>query len=259
MNKYLYSGVNAFYGRLAYRGNFIAGLFNLMIQIGLSIFMWLAIYRFSDSTEIAGMSVSQMMVYLLIVNLLSLLFTFSPLFRLGELIHSGKLTAYLLRPINIFGQGLFEYFGENLFYVVIFLVLFLIFSPLIHVSAGLTCLAVVGTLLTVVMFYLMITLLGISGFWLIQLWPLRSVLSAMYLLLGGRYFPLQSLPQQYSWLTYNPFSLAGNELSMMYLGKIDAYQLMLNLSAVISWIVLFTIIIYFLWKKGLRHYEGVGN
>lgn len=256
--KYLYSGANAFYGKLAYRGNFITSLISLLMQMGLSMFMWLSIYKFSDSDSIAGMTISEMMVYLLIVNLLSLLFTFSPLFKLGELIHSGKLTAYLLRPINIFLQGLFEYAGENFFYLIVFVTLFVVSAILKHNQTTMLFLSLVSIVLTIVMFYLMVTAIGISGFWLVQLWPLRSTLSALYLLLGGRYFPLRALPARYDWLVYNPFSLAGNELSVTFLGKVHEGQLLINIGTIVVWIIMFFLIINWAWKKGLRHYEGVG-
>ncbi|WP_395386975.1 ABC transporter permease [Pediococcus parvulus] len=257
--KYISSGLIAFYTKLSYRGNFVIALVTKGMQLALSSFMWIAIYHYGANESIRGFTVAQMLVYLGVINLLSLVFDFSPIFRLGNLIHNGQLTTYLIRPINIFIQGLFQYIGNEAFYIFAFLCISFYFVKSEYSSWASIILIFIFIVCTYLMFYTCISCIALTSFWLVQVWPLRPVLTALFLLLGGQYFPLKVLPLElYNVVRWSPFSLAGNTLSTILLGHVDGVRILENILVSLGWLLFFMIVYKFGWKCGLNKYMGVG-
>lgn len=254
--KYFFSFQNSLFTLLSYRTNFWVRIFTTLLSIGMSVFMWQAIYKFSGQETVAGIGQANMSLYLVIVNILTLVFSTEPIFRLSALIRSGNLSVMLLRPVNILMQGFFEYLGRSFPYLLIYMGVFWVVKPISNLLVGLGSL---GLFLTIyVMFYMLVTLMGLSSFWLIQIWPMQPVFNACFFLLGGQLFPLQVLPKNFRWLLYNPFSLAGNQLTMLSIGDMSEEEFFRSFLWALIWILLLGVLIHLFWKRGNLRYEGVG-
>ncbi|WP_125579657.1 ABC-2 family transporter protein [Levilactobacillus cerevisiae] len=257
--KYWQTYQNAVTTTFAYRGNLVLHLLTVGLNILMACFMWLAVYRFSGSDNIAGIGANQMIVYLIVVNVLALIFSANPIFTLSSLIRSGNLSVMLLRPINYFRQSFWTYLGQATPYLVVYGLAIGLVSPIFHQG----WVYVLGSLLllgvTYGMYFLLISLISLTSFWLIQVWPLRPVLSALFLLLGGQAFPLQILPHAWQWLTLNPFALAGNQLTLLLLGKLSQSQLWLATGTAVGWLLLAAVLLKIVWRRGIRSFEGVGG
>lgn len=164
-----------------------------------------------------------------------------------------------MRPINYFVQSFWEYLGRAIPYLIVYGLVTGIISPIFHrgLLYGVSSLLLMAV--TYGMFFLMITAISLCSFWLIQVWPLRPVLSALFLLLGGQAFPLQVLPAAFSWLIYNPFSLAGNQLTLLLLGKLSLDQIAITGGWTMLWTVAVLVLIKLTWHRGIRSYKGVGS
>ncbi len=108
------------------------------------------------------------------------------------------------------------------------------------------------------MFFSLMMILGMLAFWLIELWPLRSFVTACYLLFGGRYFPLSHLPNKvFIVIQYNPFSLVTDIPARFLTVGLSGYELMQYLIVTLGWTFIFLVIYRLILKHGLRLYEGV--
>lgn len=257
--KYWQTFQNALTTTLTYRGNLLLRLLTVGLDIAVASFMWLAVYRFSNQDSVAGIGASQMVIYLAVVNVLALIFSASPIFTLSALIRNGNLSVMLLRPINYFRQSFWTYAGQATPYLVIYGLAIALISPVFRHGWRMGLSSLVLIILTYVMFFLLISVISLISFWLVQVWPLRPVLNALFLLLGGQAFPLQILPASWHWLTVNPFALAGNQLTLLLLGKLSAHQLTLDIGMATLWLVLALVLIKVLWRRGIQTYEGVGS
>lgn len=257
--KYWQTYQNAVTTNLIYRGNLLLRMLTIAINILVTSFMWLAVFRFSSRDTIAGINANQMIIYLIFVNVLSLIFFPAPIFTLSNLIRTGNLSVILLRPINYFTQSFWTYVGQATPYLIIYGLAIGLGSPVMRMgwAYGIGSLLLIG--LTFLMYFLLISLISLTSFWLIQVWPLRPVINALFLLLGGQAFPLQILPKTWQWLTLNPFSLAGNQLTLLLLGKLSQPQLWRDSGMALLWLIITTILLKKIWRRGIQSYEGVGS
>ena len=235
--KYLAISLVNLRAKLSYRGN---ELVRLSVQLGrmlVSIWMWVFIYTHSTST-INGFSLPVLIQYFVFVTILSTLFSTSPIFRLSNQIRSGRFTTILTRPISVFWEGLAAHVGSQLLAIAFVLIALLVLIPFAGVFKILV--AAVYLIVGFFMFYTLTMFAGTFSFWLINMWPLRSAINALFLILGGQYFPLSFLGERLSnWLQFNPFSLLTDVPARYFSGQIANSKIFLYFGALLLWTVFF--------------------
>ena len=256
MNKYKHVFLNAIAKSTTYRMNFILKFMTVILDTVISIFMWSAIYKFGHTSNIAGISAYQMIAYLLVVNLLSLIFSPNPIYDLSRQIRSGNLTMEIIRPVNLLYFSFTQYIGTTFPFLIIYLLLFFINLITNPVKIFLSLIAVT---MIYIMFFLLITFISLCGFWLIQVWPLRPIFTSCFLLLGGQLFPLQVLPKFLHWTIYNPFALAGNQMALISMGKLSFQEIICDFLISFGWSLALMMLIKIVGRKGLQKFEGVGS
>lgn len=249
--RYLYIALTEIKSKLTYRFDLGVEFFSKLIELTMTLAVWNAV--FSSGITIRDYDKKSMIAYLVISSVLSFLYTFEPCFRLGKLIHSGRLSVQLIRPINLWKSGLAEQTGRKAIYFIILFIPFVIFAKLHNYFV----LSIILFIVNFVMFYSLMAFISTVAFWLENTWPLRPVFSAVYSLLGGILFPLDILPEPvYRILVYNPFALVGHVTAKTLTGSKENIALYILIS------VFYTLIFYFLYKiffkAGLKKYEGVG-
>ncbi|MCT3465985.1 ABC transporter permease [Lactobacillus delbrueckii subsp. bulgaricus] len=232
---------------LIYRANMIMKLVLQLASLLVTVLMWKFILAESGNFQ-------QMARYLLATNLISLIFTTGPVFQFADMVESGNLSLYLTRPLSLYWY-LFNY---NLGLQTPLLLLYLILLLFLVKSAGPVFLLLIYLLLSSLMFFSLMMVLAMLSFWLINMWPLRSGINAVYLLLGGLYFPLNLLGPVYQYLKYNPFSLVTDFPARLLTGTTDQRYFFTNCLAVCCWLLLSVLLGKALFKKGIKTFEGAG-
>ena len=232
---------------LIYRANMIMKLVLQLASLLVTVLMWKFILTESGSFQ-------QMARYLLVTNLISLIFTTGPVFQFADMVESGNLSLYLTRPLSLYWY-LFNY---NLGLQTPLLLLYLILLLFLLKSAGPVLLLLIYLFLSSLMFFSLMMVLAMLSFWLINMWPLRSGINAVYLLLGGLYFPLNLLGPSYQYLKYNPFSLVTDFPARLLTGTTDWRDFFANCLAVCCWLFLSVLLGKTLFKKGIKTFEGAG-
>ena len=232
---------------LIYRANMIMKLVLQLASLLVTVLMWKFILAESGNFQ-------QMARYLLATNLISLIFTTGPVFQFADMVESGNLSLYLTRPLSLYWY-LFNY---NLGLQTPLLLLYLILLLFLVKSAGPMFLLLIYLLLSSLMFFSLMMVLAMLSFWLINMWPLRSGINAVYLLLGGLYFPLNLLGPVYQYLKYNPFSLVTDFPARLLTGTTAQRDFFTNCLAVCCWLLLSVLLGKALFKKGIKTFEGAG-
>ena len=232
---------------LIYRANMIMKLVLQLASLLVTVLMWKFILAESGNFQ-------QMARYLLATNLISLIFTTGPVFQFADMVESGNLSLYLTRPLSLYWY-LFNY---NLGLQTPLLLLYLILLLFLVKSAGPVLLLLIYLFLSSLMFFSLMMVLAMLSFWLINMWPLRSGINAVYLLLGGLYFPLNLLGPVYQYLKYNPFSLVTDFPARLLTGTTDWRDFFANCLAVCCWLLLSVLLGKALFKKGIKTFEGAG-
>ncbi|MEJ6348884.1 ABC-2 family transporter protein [Holzapfeliella sp. He02] len=254
--KYLTSAKNSFLSLLTYRANFLISLISRAIQLGLAFLMWAAIYQNTADTVIQGYTASQMFKYLLLTALLSFIFTFAPVFKLASSIKTGRLNTLLLRPISINHDSLAIFLGSSS----PFILLVLVFMTISQTHIVMTLCLIGYFILSLIVWHELMFIIGTLAFWLVQIWPLRPIINGLYLLFGGLLFPLDILPPFiYQLFRFFPISLVSSDFVELIVKEEQSLQLMVVYSvALIGWYLVLKVCANFLFKKGLKKFEGVG-
>ena len=253
MKKYYKIIINRILIDFQYRFNIITKIGIRLFQFLIIFFLWSGVYKTSQLSKIGDYNINEMLIYLLITNLITLLFNFSNIHRIGNLVRTGKLTTILLRPISLSLENFFQYLGEKLIIATIFLVV-VIFSKIEY-----KLIAIIYILLLIMMFYYLTSVISSIGFWILQTWSLTGLFYGVYYILAGIYFPLDLLPKYlFDIIKYNPFSLSSYVLAKMLESKLYLNEIMYYVLACIIWIILLKLLYKFALKQGLKIYEGMG-
>lgn len=245
MKKYLpvfYLGLK---NSLIFRANTLIRLLSQVVNLGISLWMWAALLPHGFL---------KMARYLLLTNTAALLFSTAPLYLLVNLIKSGQLTNFLIRPLSIYWYLLTDSLGGQAPLLLFYFALFLILAnrPLTFIFL------LIYLLICGFMFFNLMLVLGSLAFWLINLWPLQSGINALYLLFGGLYFPLTMLGQHiYAWLQYNPFSLV-TDVPARLINCQSLTEFVPFTLATLGWLIVLFCLQHLLFRRGMCRYEGVG-
>lgn len=258
MRTYLVITLNQFFVQLSYKFDILTRLFNALLSISLSLFAWNAIFLSNQEAQIGNYNHLQMLVYIVLVNIGMSIFSPTLVIRLGGLVRGGKLTMHLLRPYSLLGESFAVYLGQRLPSLLLYLGL-IVASLWMGAQASYAFLLLLLLLVNLLMFFLMVSLIGNLGFWLIQMWPLRPIVTVAYSLLGGLFFPLDLLPQGiYQFIQKNPFALVGYQFALALQGKLQQEEVGTNLICALLWAMVFYILYKVSFARGLKKYEGMG-
>lgn len=255
--KYLYIFLTSLKAKMVYRTDLVLEYVLTALQVCCSILVWRALYQ-QKSLMVANYSLQHLGIYLFLANFLALSFNVAPAFRLALQIKSGQLSTILERPISLYGEHLAHFLGNKFLGLILDICLVLYLGlvtdcTFLHMVFLLVYLSVAW-----LMFFSLMMILGMLAFWLIELWPLRSFVTAFYLVFGGRYFPLEQLPSQiFKIVVYNPFSLVTDIPARFLTIGMSNLELFKYLMATTIWLVIFLYLYKIVLKKGLRRYEGI--
>ena len=230
---------------LIFRANTLISLLTQVVNLCVSLWIWKILLPSSaDFIE--------MTKYLLLTN--AIIFTTYPLYFFADLVSSGKLSMYVTKPMSMYWYIYLYNLGRQSLFLIFYFGLIMIFSKDILVVSALFIYMFIANF----MFFNFMLLLGELSFWIINMWPLRNGINAVYLLLGGLYFPLNMLNKSiYVWIRFNPFSLVTDVPANLIISGISS-KLIVYIIAAVIWLILFRILQKYLFEKGFKKYEGVG-
>src|ERR1022692_2620317 len=243
---------------LSRRASFIMERFRALVVLVSFYYFWSALLK--HRTSFAGYDRAQMITYVLGMNILrSLVFATRTEEIAGEINH-GRLSGYLLKPVNFMLYTLFRDLSEksiNLLSAIIEVIgLILIF----HVDLkcphdALTWLFFVIACAGATWLYFILSFMtGCWGFWTSEAWGPRFLLELFLEFTAGAFFPLDVLPTLAQHIINSfpsPYMIFFP--LQIFLGKLNPRQMANGFSIQLFWVVTISAIAKVVWSKGMEN------
>ena len=251
---------------IEYRVHLWAGLLECFVKIMALVLLWLAMFSYSGADEMYGYSFGEMVLYSVIARLVLTVAQPTISKVLPEDIKSGTLSQYLLKPVNYFKFQFAEFLGFNtisfFFTYVIGILLIGCASVYGVLNINLFKLLFFGITLvnSVTLLFLIYGIIGISGFWFIEVGNAYRAYQVFIQIFCGGFIPLSVFGEKIiNIMKYTPFLYILNYPIEVLTGNIAIRELLLNYAIQVCWIGILLICINKLWERGTKKYVSAGD
>jgi viologen exporter family transport system permease protein len=256
--------------RLVYRADFLFGTFVRFLPIVTQIFLWRAIYSTANlkpGDSLSKYTYQSMVAYYLLV-MVSRAFSSMPGLSEGIAndIRDGTIKKYLTQPIDMLGYLFWYRVAHKLVYYVVATIPFAVVFWLCRnyfngwpdgptVAAWMASL-VLGFLVG----FLMEALIGLIGFWFLEVSSLVFIYMMINYFLSGHMIPLDVLPEAISRpVQLLPFKYLAYFPAAIMLHHYNHAQLAQELLIELCWVIGLFALNRFAFNRGVRHYGAFGG
>ncbi|HMP03259.1 MAG TPA: ABC-2 family transporter protein [Gemmatales bacterium] len=253
--------------RLAYRGDFILATVLRFLPLLTTVLLWEAIFAGSEKDELAGFTYRNMIAYLLLVHI-SRMFSSMPGLSTGIArdIRHGDIKKYLIQPIDMIGFLLAYRVAHKLAYIATSGIPYAGLFAVCHgYFDGLPEPATLGIYVATLFLGFVIgfffeTMMGMLGFWMLEVTSLLYIVNTINFFVSGHMFPLDLLPGPLaSVLRALPFPYLAYFPAAVFLEKITGPALIEGLLVGLAWALAFILLSRWLHTRGLRRYSAFGG
>lgn len=264
MKKYFLIAKNTWDETFAYRLNFVMWRVRMVLQLLTTYFLWYTLLP--PGKTLFGYDQSSMLTYIFGTSIFFSIILANRSGDVGELINSGNLSNYLLRPMNFFLAWFFRDIGDkamNLFFSIIEItLLYIVLRPPLTIQTDPIILLFVffATCCAVLLNFFINLIIGSLGFWTPEVWAPRFIFWIIIYFFSGSAFPLDILPKPvfvvfeflpFTYLLYFPLKI--------YLGQLSMQMIISGMVISAAWVFLLFLLLRFLWQKGMHVYTAQGR
>jgi len=252
---------NGFKDATAYRVEFLLEILGYAaVPATIQFVLWHALYKVGGATQIAGFTYDQMISYTIASVLFSQVRGGDHDFELAEMIRSGQLSNYLLRPVGVIEFVYARGAASRYFVAGICFLLGTILLAMWGLNpwrmVGAMFLAVLGNIIH----FQVGTALAATSFYWEEAYSVLMVKNVVVGILSGEMIPLTLFPSQYQWIWKStPFYLYVFGPTQFALGHWDLQQYLNAVAIAIAWIVGCTLLIKLTWGMGMKKYISLGG
>lgn len=249
----------AFLTMLAYRLRYFTGIVTYLLFVTVHYFIWEGIFSSDPTAQVRGFTLEQMVTYVAIGWIARSLYFSNIDVEVNEMVRTGEVSTYLIRPVNFHVMMIWRAFGESLFRLLFFTVpIGLVIWWVYPISGPATVVHgfafVVATLFSFLITAEINFLVGMLSF------PLKSidgVMRAKYFLLqllSGLLLPLTFFPTSIQTvLNYLPFRTIAYDPLKIYLGKVEGSEILNTLGLQVLWWLVLSSASVIAWKWAVKH------
>lgn len=268
MRKYLHVLNVGVQNQLVYRANFLFRAVFGLVPLMATIYLWRTIYAGKeDGSVVAGYALGQMISYYVIVSIVdSLTAVNDDDFQIAADIKDGRISQFLLKPIDFLWYRLCLYACGRVIYVAIAAVpmagfiayLWRYFVLPADAATVFAFLAATG-MAALLQFFISYTM-ALLAFWVLEVSTFIFILFAFEYVASGQLFPLDILPPAASAvLHWTPFPYELFFPVSVYLGRVTGPALWQGLAIQAVWVALAYGLARWTWSRGVRRYGAVGG
>lgn len=253
--------------RLVYRADFFIATFLRFIPIITTILLWRAIFDGAKIEQVGGLAYSQMVSYYLFV-MISRAFGSMPRLAtdIAIDIRDGGLRKYLLQPIDYIGYNIALRGAHKLIYFVMaalpYTFVFWLcrdFLPGWPTGAAFG-LSILSLILAFMLGFAINALIGMLGFWFLEVSSLLHVFMTAQYFLSGHMFPLSLLPDSIQQIvTLLPFAYETYYPAMILLQRLSTSEMIHVIMIQCAWVLVLGGLTRLAWSRGLRRYAAYGG
>jgi len=253
--------------RMAYRGDFLFGTLLRFLPMVTTILLWQAVYKGAGASQMEGFRYRDMIAYLLLTNI-SRMFSSMPGLAGGIArdIREGTLKRYMIQPVDMIGYLVSYRAAHKVAYIVMssvpYAILFFICRGFFDGWPGpLTLLAFALSLaMAFLVGFFFEAAVGMIGFWFLEVTSLLYIVMTLNFFVSGHMLPLDLLPSPWSTiLKALPFQYMAYFPAVVFLGKVQGWDLVVALLVEFVWVVFFAWLARSLYRRGLRRYSAYGG
>ena len=225
--------------------------------------VWTTIAR-SHGGQVAGITVGGFAAYYIVWTLVrNMNIVFTP-YAWEWRIREGQLSAQLLRPLHPIHYDIAEFAGGKVIWVLLYLPIAVGLTLVFRPAFDTTPLGVVVFLIAIWGAYLIRTmnlwLLGMVTIWTTRGSAIFQTYFMAELLLSGRLVPLQLMPPwAQSLANWLPFKWTFFFPIEALVGHLSAGSLLGGIGMQLLWAAIGAAMVWFFWRKSVKHYSAVGN
>ncbi|MBI4359121.1 MAG: ABC-2 family transporter protein [Candidatus Nealsonbacteria bacterium] len=245
--------------RLEFFGHMIMGLFTFAVMV----FVFRAIFQ--GNPEIAGYTFSSVFTYLVMTKFLHPAIRWNVARLLADEIKEGRLSAYLLKPFGVLRYWFSLFWADRLVDILIrlsLIVAFLVLLPRYFSFPGFGTTLSFGLSLVLALFlnFTFNILLSLFAFWVTDIRLFSTAIDLAVGFFAGALVPLDFLPGilkpasfflPFQYLLYFPIRV--------FQGAVGPEQTWVGMLISLGWLVALLILLDYFWRKGIKHYEAIGQ
>lgn len=266
MKAYLPFTRNVFQRLISYKANVIMFMFGDILMLGVTYFLWKAIFMSSQSGVINGFSFNEMTIYIFISFITTLILEVDISYSISSEVKDGSIAINLLRPINYEKRMFFQGLGSIMYnFIIVFLPAFLITTYIFYKFNGTLSLVNILLYFISIVFGILINfyfsyMFGLLSFKITNMWGLSQIMQSIISLLSGMLIPIAFFPTiAQSIVKLLPFSSAIYTPTMIYLGKINGNEILYGILLQIFWVVVLMISSRKMYKSLIKSLTILGG
>lgn len=247
---------HGFLNMLAYRLRYVTGILTYLLLVSVQYFIWQGVFANSEAgSTIKGYSLSEMVTYVAIGWIARSFYHSNIDYEVADLVRTGQISIYLIRPVNFQLMLIFNSMGESLFRILCFswpiaLTIIFIFPVQLPASAAAFLMFCFSTLVGFVVLAQFNFLIGMLAF---PLKSIQGIMRAKYFiiqLLSGLLLPLAFFPGWFrAIIDVLPFKLISYIPLQFYLGKVEAAEVPGVLLTQAFWLVVLWLGGRYFWMR----------
>jgi ABC-2 type transport system permease protein len=250
-----------------YRWNyFLRALFGLIPLAG-TVFLWHAIFKEPGGHGFGGYNYGSMIYYYLLTILVSNLVTpTEDDFQIAADIREGQINSFLTKPLSYLGYRTSLFLAGRLVYTIVTIIpiaiIFFFFRSYLQLPEDLSTwfFATISLVMAAFIQFFITYALAMMAFWILEISTIVFIVYSFEYFLGGQMFPVDIMPPGVQvvmkWL---PFYYELFCPIAIFLERLRGMQLLEALAIQTGWLILAWLAAYFMWKRGLGHYQAVGG
>lgn len=253
--------------KLVYRSDFAFATFVRFLPIVTQIFLWGAIYGTEPNRLRNGYTYADMVAYYLLA-MVARAFSSMPGLAGGiaREIRDGTVKKYLTQPIDMLGYLFWHRVAHKLVYYFVatgpFVVMFYLCRDYFHLD--LTAFKLVAWVISLIMAFLIgfliESMIGLIGFWFLEVSSLIFVYMMINFFLSGHMIPLDWLGDRFvSWMTFSPFKFLAYTPATILLKNYSQAEVLFELSIGAGWIVVLLGLNRMTFHLGVKRYGAFGG
>jgi len=253
--------------KLVYRSDFAFATLVRFLPIVTQIFLWGAIYADDPSRSRNGYNYADMVAYYLLA-MVGRAFSSMPGLAsgIGRDIRDGTFKKYLTQPIDMLGFLFWHRIAHKLVYYMVatgpfVLVFYLCGDYFSGLPDAITVTAwVISLMMAFLIGFLLEALIGLIGFWFLEVSSLLFIYMMLNYFLSGHMIPLDWIGEEFlAAMQYSPFKFLAYMPATIMLGKYSHQELLFELTIGASWIVVLLIANRVVFRLGVKRYGAYGG
>lgn len=260
-SKYFALAKADFFEKLSYFGTQVFSSFFICLIIFIFFNIWAAIY--AGKSVIEGFTIAQMLWYLAVGELIVMSSQLRWIETISDEVRTGIVASMLLKPMNYVFSKLVLHVSNFLygFFTSGFLVVFVVYylAGPINVSLQAIIFSFISIMFGTLLNFVILASLGFIAFWIEESHAISWIYQKGLFILGGMLIPLDVYPAWIKGAIINlPFSFIIYNPAKLFI-QFDFFEFLRVLFWQVGYIVVFGVILFVIYKIGIRRLQINGG